>query len=90
MYRFFFFFSSTCVPAVTCFVHAAWHSVLTSRPLVPFVPLFLQAFLDDHVELRASASFGDVSAMVEHWMSLEDNDDADNFEDESGMEGFTF
>ncbi|CAM9578104.1 unnamed protein product [Scytosiphon promiscuus] len=33
----------------------------------------VQAFLDDHVELRQNASFGDVSAMVEQWMSLEDN-----------------
>ncbi|CAM9195075.1 unnamed protein product [Ectocarpus fasciculatus] len=52
----------------------------------------VQAFLDDHVELRESASFGDVSAMVEQWMSLEDTDkntmdaDADNM-DENGMDG---
>eukprot|EP00752_Nemacystus_decipiens_P012671 g11225.t1 len=50
----------------------------------------VQAFLDDHVELRASASFGDVSAMVEHWMSLEDNNYADNLEDENGMDAFSF
>eukprot|EP00903_Cladosiphon_okamuranus_P015946 g14729.t1 len=50
----------------------------------------VQAFLDDHVELRASASFGDVSAMVEHWMSLEDNNDAENLEDEDSMDAFSF
>ncbi|CAN0520180.1 unnamed protein product [Ectocarpus sp. 8 AP-2014] len=57
----------------------------------------VQAFLDDHVELRESASFGDVSAMVEQWMSLEDTDknnmdadaDADNME-ENGMGAFSF
>ncbi|CAB1120210.1 unnamed protein product [Ectocarpus sp. CCAP 1310/34] len=57
----------------------------------------VQAFLDDHVELRESASFGDVSAMVEQWMSLEDADknnmdadaDADNME-ENGMGAFSF
>ncbi|CBN80125.1 conserved unknown protein [Ectocarpus siliculosus] len=57
----------------------------------------VQAFLDDHVELRESASFGDVSAMVEQWMSLEDTGkntmdadaDADNM-DENGMGAFSF
>ncbi|CAM9091953.1 unnamed protein product [Ectocarpus sp. 4 AP-2014] len=57
----------------------------------------VQAFLDDHVELRESASFGDVSTMVEQWMSLEDADknnmdadvDADNME-ENGMGAFSF
>lgn len=53
-------------------------------------PFFRQAFLDDHVELRASASFGDVSAMVEHWMSLEDGNDAENLEDENGMDALSF
>ncbi|CAM9253519.1 unnamed protein product [Ectocarpus sp. 13 AM-2016] len=57
----------------------------------------VQAFLDDHVELRESVSFGDVSAMVEQWMSLEDADknnmdadaDAENME-ENGMGAFSF
>lgn len=64
---------------------------LTSRLPFPRSLLpFLQAFLDDHVELKASASFGDVSAMVEHWMSLEDNNDAANFDEENGMDAFSF
>lgn len=53
-------------------------------------PLFPQAFLNDHVELRQSASFGDVSAMVEQWMSLEENNDEEHLE-ENGMGGaFSF
>lgn len=69
-----------------------------SPPVPSFGALnFKQAFLDDHVELRESASFGDVSAMVEQWMSLEDADkntldadaDADNME-ENGMGAFSF
>lgn len=56
-----------------------------SRP-----PFLFQAFLSDHVELRESASFGDVSAMVEQWMSLEENIEDEHL-DENGMGGaFSF
>lgn len=72
-----------------CFTVSIPVTVLTvAVSLRPF--LFLQAFLDDHVELRQSASFGDVSAMVEQWMSLEENNDEEHLED-AGMGGaFSF
>lgn len=75
------------------FVHAALQLrlTLTSGCCPASFPCSrTQAFLDDHVELRSSASFGDVSAMVEHWMSLEDNNDADNLEEDNGMDAFSF
>lgn len=53
----------------TDFISSACAFFLMSAPVMFYDT---QAFLDEHEELRLSASFGDVSAMVEHWMGLED------------------
>lgn len=47
-----------------------------------------QAFLNDHGELRESPSFGDVSALMGHWMNAEDGAGED---DHLGLSGaFSF
>lgn len=44
------------------------HALLLSVGVV----VMLQAFLNDHTDLRESPSFGDVCALVGQWANLED------------------